>query len=55
MKTQTPQTIYLKDYKPPEFLINTVDLQIDLAEEWTTVKAQLNVQKIPHPLKTAKH
>ena len=45
MKTQTPQTIYLKDYKPPEFLINTVDLQIDLAEEWTTVKAQLNVQK----------
>jgi len=45
LKTQTPQTIYLKDYKPPQFLINTVDLHIDLAEEWTTVKAQLNVQK----------
>ena len=26
-------------------MINTVDLQIDLAEEWTTVRAQLKVQK----------
>ena len=38
MKTQTPQTIYLKDYRPPHFLIDTVDLNVDLGEEWTTVK-----------------
>ena len=47
MKTQTPQTIYLKDYRPPQFLIDTVDLQIDLAEEWTTVKAELNFRRNP--------
>ena len=45
MKTQTPQTIYLKDYRPPQFLIDTVDLHIDLAEEWTTVKAELNFRR----------
>ena len=47
MKTQTPQTIYLKDYRPPQFLIDTVDLHIDLAEEWTTVKAKLNFRRNP--------
>ena len=47
MKTQTPQTIYLKDYRPPQFLIDTVDLQIDLAEEWTTVKAELSFRRNP--------
>ena len=47
MKTQTPQTIYLKDYRPPQFLIDTVDLHIDLAEEWTTVKAELNFRRNP--------
>ncbi|MDP6655773.1 MAG: aminopeptidase N [SAR324 cluster bacterium] len=47
MKTQSPQTIFLKDYRPPQFLIETVDLHIDLAEEWTTVKAQLNFCRNP--------
>jgi len=47
MKTQTPQTIYLKDYRPPQFLIDTVDLNIDLAEEWTTVKAELSLRRNP--------
>ena len=47
MKTQTLQTIYLKDYKPPQFLIDTVDLHIYLAEEWTTVKAELNFRRNP--------
>ena len=47
MKTQTPQTIYLKDYRPPQFLIDAVDLHIDLAEEWTTVKAKLNFRRNP--------
>ena len=47
MKTQTLQTIYLKDYKPPQFLIDTVDLHIYLAEDWTTVKAELNFRRNP--------
>ena len=54
MKTQTTQTIYLKDYKPPQFLIDTVDLQIDLAEEWTTVKAKLNFRKNPASTENSK-
>jgi aminopeptidase N len=54
MKTQTPQTIYLKDYKPSQFLIDTVDLQIDLAEEWTTVKAKLNFRKNPASTENSK-
>ena len=47
MKTQTPQTIYLKDYRPPQFLIDTVDLHVDLDEEWTTVKASLSCRRNP--------
>ena len=54
MKTQSPQTIYLKDYRPPQFLIETVDLHIDLAEEWTTVKAQLNFCRNPASTENSK-
>ncbi len=54
MKTQTPQTIYLKDYRPPQFLIDTVDLHIDLAEEWTTVKAELNFRRNPASVENSK-
>jgi aminopeptidase N len=54
MKTQTPQTIYLKDYRPPQFLIDTVDLHIDLEEEWTTVKAELNFRRNPASVENSK-
>ena len=54
MKTQTPQTIFLKDYRPPQFLIDTVDLHIDLAEEWTTVKAELNFRRNPASAENSK-
>jgi len=54
MKTQTPQTIYLKDYRAPQFLIDTVDLHIDLAEEWTTVKAELNFRRNPASAENSK-
>ena len=39
MKDKLAKAIYLKDYKPPNFLIDKVDLQIDLFEELTKVKA----------------
>ncbi len=54
MRTQTPQTIYLKDYRPPQFLIDTVDLHFDLAEEWTTVKAELNFRRNPASAENSK-
>lgn len=30
MKTETPQTIYLKDYTPPAYLVDTVVLDVDI-------------------------
>ena len=39
MKTDTPQTIYLKDYTPRALLIDTVDLDIETGS--TTVSAML--------------
>ncbi len=37
MKTDTPQTVYLKDYTPPAFWIDTVDLDFDIDASGTTV------------------
>ena len=28
MRTETPNTIYLKDYAPPAWLVDTVDLHV---------------------------
>ena len=47
MKTNTPKTIYLKDYKPSEYLIETVDLDISLSPTDTLVKSKLRI--IPNP------
>ncbi len=45
--SETPQTIYLKDYQPPHYLIPTVDLHFDLQEESTMVTAKLQVRRNP--------
>ncbi len=47
MKNNSPKTTYLKDYTPPPFLIDKVDLEIDLGEEWSTVKALLSFRSNP--------
>ncbi len=39
MKTDTPQTIYLKDYQPSNYLVDTIDLSFDLFEDKTIVKS----------------
>jgi aminopeptidase N len=44
---QNPQTIYLKDYRPPEFLIDHVNLHITLADEVTTVVSTLSLHRNP--------
>jgi aminopeptidase N len=41
MKTDTPKTIYRKDYTPPGYRIETVDLDVTLGEETTRVRSRL--------------
>ena len=45
MKTDTPQTIYLKDYTPPAFWIDRVDLDFVIAAGGTTVSATLSMRR----------
>ncbi|WP_153145272.1 aminopeptidase N [Dechloromonas sp. H13] len=49
MKTDPPQTIYLKDYTPPAFLVDTVDLDFVIAGGGggTTVTATLALRRNP--------
>ena len=47
MKNNSPKTTYLKDYTPPPFLVDNVDLEIDLGEDWSTVKARLCFRSNP--------
>lgn len=56
MRDANPQTIYLKDYTVPEYLIENVELTVILDEEKTRVVSKLTIQKNPlsqtqdHPL-----
>jgi aminopeptidase N len=45
MREATPQTVYLKDYKPPEYLIDSVDLNFVLDEETTRVISKLTMRR----------
>jgi aminopeptidase N len=47
MLSPPPKTIYLKDYTPPAFLIPTVDLDVDIRDEDTLVKATLVISRNP--------
>ena len=47
MKTDIPQTIYLKDYTPPAFWIDTVDLDCVIEAGATTVTATLLLRRNP--------
>ena len=47
MRDASPQTVYLKDYTPPEYLIDRVALEFDLDEQWTVVRASLSLQRNP--------
>ncbi|MDX1900837.1 MAG: aminopeptidase N [Gammaproteobacteria bacterium] len=41
----TPQTIYRKDYQPPAFLIDHIELTFDIHEDYTAVKSQLHCRR----------
>jgi aminopeptidase N len=47
MKTDTPQTIYLKDYTPPAYLVDTVDLDFSIETGGTVVTASLAMRRNP--------
>ncbi|MEZ4599170.1 MAG: aminopeptidase N [Syntrophotaleaceae bacterium] len=41
------RTVRLKDYTPPEFLVEKTDLRFDLDEEFTEVRARLEIRRNP--------
>ena len=47
MREPTPQTIHLKDYTPPAFVIATVDLDVDIRDDHALVKAKLAMSRNP--------
>ncbi len=47
MKTDTPPAVYLKDYTPPAWLVDTVDLDFVIAAGATTVTATLAMRRNP--------
>ncbi len=42
-----PQPVRLADYRPPEFLVDTVDLTFELDDASTRVKARLGIRRNP--------
>ncbi|MGH8596703.1 MAG: aminopeptidase N, partial [Gammaproteobacteria bacterium] len=47
MLNPTPPTVYLKDYRPPEFLIQAAELDFDLHDSYTEVRARLDLARNP--------
>ena len=44
MRTEEPRPVRLQDYRPPDWLIETVDLDVSLHPTATTVKAKLKIK-----------
>ncbi|HEX5126670.1 MAG TPA: aminopeptidase N, partial [Rhodocyclaceae bacterium] len=42
-----PQTIYLKDYAPPAYLVDTVDLDISIHDDHARVGARMTMRRNP--------
>src|SRR6185312_16406618 len=47
MKSENPKPVLLADYRPPEFLIDTVDLDIALDPARTRVVSKLSIRRNP--------
>ncbi len=47
MLTSTPNTIFLKDYTPPAFLVSSIDLDVDLRDDHALVRAKLAIARNP--------
>jgi aminopeptidase N len=42
---QQPKTIYLKDYKPSDFIVDSIDLEVDIYNDHTVISSQLSIFK----------
>ncbi len=49
MRTETPQPIYLKDYRPPAYLIDRIDLDVSLNPTETVIRATMAVRRNGDP------
>ncbi|MES9832846.1 MAG: aminopeptidase N [Candidatus Thiodiazotropha sp. DIVDIV] len=47
MRTDNAKTIYLKEYRPPQYLVDQVALEFDLQEEKTLVSSHLQMRRNP--------
>ncbi|PKO83285.1 MAG: aminopeptidase N [Betaproteobacteria bacterium HGW-Betaproteobacteria-11] len=47
MRTETPHPIYLKDYAPPAWWVDRIDLQVAIHEGFTEVRASLELRRNP--------
>jgi aminopeptidase N len=47
MRTDTPHAIYLKDYTPPAWLVDTVDLHVAIHQGYAEVRARLACRRNP--------
>src|SRR5688572_16099488 len=47
MSAEKPQVVYRHDYRPPDYRIDTVDLDFDLREDETLVRARLAIHRDP--------
>ena len=46
MREPQPKTIYLKDYTPPAFRVETVDLDVDIKDDHAIVRAKLAIKRL---------
>jgi aminopeptidase N len=47
MPSNTPQSIRREDYRVPDFLVETIDLDFDLRDDGTTVRSRLAIRRNP--------
>ncbi len=50
MRTDIPQAIHRKDYTPPSYLVDTVEIAFDLAPDSTRVSSRMTIQRHPEAL-----
>ena len=47
MSSEKPQVVHRRDYRPPDYRIDAVELDFDLREDETLVRARLAVRREP--------
>ncbi len=45
MRDATPSAVYLKDYRQPDYLVDSIDLEFDLQEGLTKVSSRMQVRR----------